>query len=184
MNVLDLSFRHKIPLWGSLLVVVTALAVSATLMVQTYAELEEDLVIDTGTLSRALAPQLFQAILRDDIWRAYEVVRTPFRDTDSPEFADEAGNIIVVDNGLRVFAAAFPMAARMQTSLQDLGPDYAVVAAQLKGGASDATGIISVPSSSRLYFHAPIAEERAKLGTLVIQMPKGRVLPRFFDIAR
>ncbi|HZV53767.1 MAG TPA: hypothetical protein VFF82_02405, partial [Rhodocyclaceae bacterium] len=74
MSLLDLSFRHKIPLWGSFLVIVTALAVSVTLMVQTYAELEEDLVIDTGTLARALTPQLFQAILRDDVWKGYEVV--------------------------------------------------------------------------------------------------------------
>ncbi|HZV54197.1 MAG TPA: HAMP domain-containing sensor histidine kinase [Rhodocyclaceae bacterium] len=184
MSLLDLSFRHKIPLWGSFLVIVTALAVSVTLMVQTYAELEEDLVIDTGTLARALTPQLFQAILRDDVWKGYEVVRTAFRDKDSPELAEKAENIIVIDNGLRVFVAALPMAARMQTLLPDLGPDYAVVAAQLKGDASDATSIISVPGSSHLYFHTPIAEERAKLGTLLVVIHKGTVLPRFLDIAR
>ena len=184
MNPLDLSFRHKIPLWGSVLVIATAFAVSATLMFQTYQELEEDLLIDTGTLARALVPQLFPAILRDDVWSAYEVIRTPFLDHDSPDLVDKAENILVVDNGLRVFVAAFPMVARMQTPLSELGGDYAFVAAQLNGAVSDTTGMISVPDSSRLYFHTPIIEERAKLGTLVIVMQKGSVLPRFFDIAR
>ena len=47
MSPLDLSFRYKIPLWGTLLVVLTAVAVSAALMAQTYEEMEEDLTINT-----------------------------------------------------------------------------------------------------------------------------------------
>jgi two-component system, NtrC family, sensor kinase len=186
MSVFDLSIRHKIPLWGSLLVVITALAISLTLMIQTYQELEEDLVIDTGTLARAMVPQLFAALLGDDVWKAYEVVRTPFRDKVevASDLVEKAENIIVLDNGLQVFAAAYPTAARIQTALQDIGPEYAAIAAQLQGAASDETGIVKLSGSSRLFFHTPITEERAKLGMLVIVMPKSSVLPRFFEITR
>lgn len=43
MNFLfNLSFRYKIPLWGSLLIVMATLAVSATLIAQAYDDLEKD----------------------------------------------------------------------------------------------------------------------------------------------
>ena len=87
MSPLDLSFRHKLPLWGSVLVLVTAMAVSATLMVQTYDEMEEDLVIDSDTLARALTPNLFSALLQGDVWLAYEPVSSPQRSRPSSSCA-------------------------------------------------------------------------------------------------
>src|SRR5512135_1636009 len=115
MSVLDLSFRHKFPLWGSFLVILTVLTVSVTLMVETYWELEEDLEINMGTVARALAPQLFPAMVRDDVWAAYEAVRTPLRDTtDADPNVGHVENIIVLDNQLNVFVAANPILARMQ----------------------------------------------------------------------
>jgi signal transduction histidine kinase len=184
VSILDLSFRHKIPLWGSVLVVITALAVSATLIIQTYEELAEDLVIDTGTLTRALVPQLFSAMLADNIWRAYDTVNTPLRQPASPAIPSKAENIIVVDNGLRVFVAAYPQAARMRTPLEDLGPEFAAVAARIKGAAGEKTDVVDLPDSARLFFHTPIAEDGAKLGTLVVVLNKGSFAPRFYGIAR
>ncbi len=185
MNPLDLSFRHKIPLWGSVLVVITAVAVSVTLMVQTYEELEEDLAINMGTLARVLTPQLFHAILRDDVWKAYELVRMPLRETATPDpHVDEIENIVVVNNALRVFVAAHPMAARMRTRLEDIGPDYAIVAARLKSADGAEAGIIHASGSSRMFFHTPLVEGKAKLGVLLIVVPEGTVLPRFLAIAR
>jgi signal transduction histidine kinase len=184
MNPLDLSFRQKIPLWGSLLVVITALAVSATLMVQTYAELEEDLTIDAETLSRALIPTLFTALLEDNVWRAYETVSLPLRDRLSTERADKAENVIVVDRDLRVFVAAYPRAARMQKPLRDLDPELAMLAERLAGPHGDEAAAFHLPGSAHLFYSAPIAEDGAQLGTLVIVMAKASLMPRFFEIAR
>ena len=184
MNPLDLSFRHKLPLWGSVLVIVTALAVSATLMVQTYDELEEDLVIDSDTLSRALAPNLFSAMLQGDIWWAYETVSTPQRETLAGELPNKADNIIVVDNDLRVFVAAQPRLTRMQTPLRDLGPEFAKVAERIADSGGHGAEAFGVPGSSHMFIVRPIARDQEQLGHLIIVLAKASFMPRFFEIAR
>lgn len=185
MSVLDLSFRHKFPLWGSFLVILTVLTVSVTLMVETYWELEEDLEINMGTVARALAPQLFPAMVRDDVWAAYEAVRTPLRDTtDADPNVGHVENIIVLDNQLNVFVAANPILARMQRPVTELGADYAVVASRLGDAADAKTGFIKVPGSRRSFFHAPIAEDHVRQGTLLMVVTEGAIMPRFVVIAR
>ena len=184
MSILDLSFRHKIPLWGSVLVVITAMAVSLTLMVQTYEELEEDLIINTGTLARVVGPQLFSAMLQDNVWQAFEAVDRSMREAALPGSPKIAENIIAVDFRYRVYVAADPVAARMDTPLAELGPDYAFVADHIQGIAGDQIGVLAPPGSPRLFFHAPIVDEGAKLGSLVIVLSRGSFLPRFYGIAR
>jgi signal transduction histidine kinase len=184
MNPLDLSFRHKIPLWGSVLVVMTALSVSAVLMVQTYKEMEEDLVITTTTLADALVPNLFSALLRNNIWRAYETVSAPLHLERANSGTAKAENIVVVDNELHVFASAYPMLARTGVPLRDLGPEFAAVAEHLQTDAGDEVGVMAIHDSPRMLFTMPIAEQGAKLGTLVIVLSKGSFMPRFLDISR
>lgn len=185
MSVLDLSFRHKFPLWGSFLVIVTAVTVSATLMVETYWELEEDLEINMGTVARALTPQLFPAMVRDDVWAAYAAVSTPLRDVaETDPHVGYMENIVVVDRDMKVFVAARPALARMQLPLAEIDADYAAAAERLRNGAGGETGFIKVPGSRRAFFHTPIAEGRAKLGTLLIVVTEGAIMPRFLVIAR
>jgi two-component system, NtrC family, sensor kinase len=183
MNPFDLSYRHKIPLWGSVLVVMTALAVSAVLMVQTYKEMEEDLVIDTATLADALAPHLFAAMLDHNTWRAYEVVSTPLSIRRSgPNLPGKAENIIVVDNDLHVYAAAFPRLARLGAPLDTLGPEFVAVAESVRSGST--SPVTSVSGSSRLFYALPIADEGVRLGSVIVVLTKGSFMPRFFEIAR
>ena len=185
MNPLDLSYRHKIPLWGGLLVVMTAFAVSAVLMVQTYEEMEDDLVIDTATLAEALAPEVFAAMVNGNIWRAYDVVSTPLdRKRSGPNLPGKAENIIVVDNNMQVFAAAFPRLARVGADLETLGPEFTAIANQLRVNAGSSESVSSIPDSPRLFYTMPIADQGARLGTLVVVLRKSSFMPRFFEIAR
>jgi hypothetical protein len=84
MRLFDLSFRHKIPLWGSALIVATALAVSAAAMLRAYDYLKQDLVNSSENLGFTLAKTLFPVLLHDDAWRAFELVRAPFHE-ERPE---------------------------------------------------------------------------------------------------
>jgi len=185
VSPLDLSFRYKIPLWGTLLVVLTAVAVSAALMAQTYEEMEEDLTINTSTLADTLIPNVFSAMIRDNVWRVYELVSNPLhsRDGDSGEWG-AAENILVVDNDQRIFAAAYPKFARLGTPLRELGPEFAVVAERLRLGTLDDHGLIETAGSTRLLFTTAIAEEGARLGTLIVVLSKGGFQTRFMAIAR
>ena len=77
-----LSYRYKVPLTLSVVIIVAVTVVSAILGWQSYSDLRRDLVANAeslgSTLSRALAP----VMLRDELWQAYEIVMTPLeRDT-------------------------------------------------------------------------------------------------------
>jgi two-component system, NtrC family, sensor kinase len=184
VSPLDLSFRQKIPLWGSILVVFTALAVSATLMARTYAELEEDLAIDAETFCRALGPTLSTALLEDNVWRAYETISVPLRDKLSPTHTEKTADVVVVDRDLRIFVAADPRALRMQTSLRDAGPEFAQVADYLASRQGAESGAFHLPGSPHLFYATPISGEGMQLGTLIVVMAKASLMPRFLEIAR
>lgn len=181
MSPLDLSFRHKLPLWGAVLILITALAITATLMVQSYAELEEDLAIDAGTLAHALAPNLFSPMRQDNVWRTYETISGPL--LQKAAASSKAENILAIGNDLRIYVAAHPMAARMQTPLSELGPEFAVLANHIRSAAADEHVLIKPPGSARLFFATPIADEGTRIGTLVIVLTKGSFMPRFYSIA-
>jgi two-component system NtrC family sensor kinase len=184
MSPMDLSFRHKIPLWGSLLVLVTALAVSATLMVQTYKEMEEDLVIDSDTLARALAPNLFSALLQGDVWWAYETVSAPQREIGNDDLPNKAENIIVVDNSLRVFVAAQPRMVHMHTMLRDVGPEYAALAQRMEDAGDRQVVAFALPDHPHLFVVRPISRDGQRLGSLIVVLSRASFMPRFFGIAR
>jgi two-component system, NtrC family, sensor kinase len=184
MSPLDLSFRHKIPLWGSVLVIVTAMAVSATLMVQTYIELEEDLVIDSDTLARALTPNLFSALLQGDVWWAYETISTPQRERADDDLPNKAENLIVVDNSLRVFVASQPRVTRMRTLLKDAGPEYAVLATRMESGDEKFGDAFGLPGYPHLFVVRPISRDGQQLGSLIVVLTRTSFMPRFYKIAR
>ena len=77
--LLNLSFRYKVPLWGSLLIVGTATIISSTLLLRSYEELKSDLLHDATRQGRTIATTLFPAI--------NQILLTPFRRTDRMVFA-------------------------------------------------------------------------------------------------
>jgi two-component system NtrC family sensor kinase len=185
-RLFDMSIRYKLPLWGSLLIIATAFAVSASVMVQAYDELEEDLSINSQTLARALRADLFPALLHDDVWRAFSVISGAIR-RDEGDDADSgqvhAESVLVVDSALRVFAAADPRRAPVLTELRRLGPEFSQLAEHIAGMRGDQAAEVNLPASKHYYFVAPIADASARLGFLIMVYPKGAVLPRFVAAA-
>ncbi|HUW51733.1 MAG TPA: HAMP domain-containing sensor histidine kinase [Sulfuricella sp.] len=184
MKFFDLSFRYKIPLWGSMLIIVTAIAVSASMIVDTYDELKEDLIIDSDTLARSLTSNLFPALLHDDTWRAFEIISTAI---DSP-YSDWPGQaqaeaILVVDNALNIVVSTHPKMAPISTDISELSPEYAALADQISQMGEHPSQAIELPGSNRFYYITPISRGNAHLGTLIIVYPQGVFMPRFFDIA-
>lgn len=181
-TLFDLSFRYKIPLWGSLLIVATALAVSVSLMFLDYDDLREDLLISSSNLGRTLAKTLFMTLLQDDVWRAAEIINAPLEEP-SLDNALQPEAILVVDKAMRVVVSTSPRTIPMLAELRQVGPEYAALAARiaaLRGGDSQT---IDLPESQQLYVVTPIADEGDFLGTLVIVHSKAMVLPRFYHAA-
>lgn len=183
MKVLfDLSFRHKIPLWGGVLIVVSALAVSAALMVRAYDDLKEDLFISSQGLGHTLAKTLFKTLLHDDLWRAFEIVNAPFHAV-RPENPMPAEAIFVVNRQLQVLVSTNPKAMPMLADLETLGEDHRRLAASFREAPLTASRAFDLPGARHFYVATPIAEEGEQLGILVISHSKDVFLPRFLAIA-
>jgi signal transduction histidine kinase len=182
MKLFDLSFRYKIPIWGSLLILVTAFAVSGVLMAEAYDELSEDLVINAKLLGRALSASLFPAMLNEDTWRAADTVSEPIVGKNGA-YPLQAETIFVLDNQLHIYAASHPKLTPLHTALAGLGPEYAVLAEQIpKIGEYDSQPI-DVPHSNYLYVATPVAKDGVHLGTLIVVCDKKVFLPRFMHIS-
>lgn len=182
MRLFDLSLRHKIPLWGSALIFATAVAVSGSLMYRAFDDLKHDLIISSESLGYTLAKTLFPVLLHDDTWRAFELIRAPLNE-DRPKQPMEPTAIFVVDRDLRVLVSSTPLAMPVLANLEMLGDDYPKLAASLHQSSQDETKAHEFPDSDHLYVSIPIAEEGARLGTLVITHSKDVFLPRFHGIA-
>ena len=122
MRIFDRSLRHKIPLWGGALIVASAVAVSGAQMVRAYADLKRDTINSSEGLGHTLAKTLFPALLHDDAWRAFELIRAPFHE-GRPEQPLEARAIFVVDADLRVLVSSAPRAMPLLAPLDTLGAD-------------------------------------------------------------
>lgn len=182
MRLFDLSLRHKIPLWGSALIVASAIAVSGALMFRAYDDLKHDLIISSESLGYTLAKTLFPLLMHDDAWRAYELIRAPFHE-DHLKQPMEPTAIFVVDNDLKILVSSSPLTMPLLSGLDTLGEDYPLLARSLREKSRSKTGAFEFPDSDRLHITIPIAEEGAHLGTLVITHSKDGFLPRFHGIA-
>jgi len=182
MRFFDLSFRHKIPIWGSGLIIVSAIAVSGALMVRAYQDLKQDLIISSETLGHTLAKTLFQTLLHDDTWRAFELIRAPFHE-ERPVQPLDATAIFVVDRNLKVLVSSTPNTMPLLASLDSLDAEYRELADALRTSNLDATGSFEFPHSNALYVAIPVAEEGERIGTLVLVHSKHGFLPRFSGIA-
>jgi signal transduction histidine kinase len=181
-RLLDLSLRHKIPLWGSGLIVAATLAVSVGLMAHAFEDLKRDVIISSEGLGRTLAKTLFPVLLHDDLWRAIEIINAPLHN-EKPADPLEAEVIFVVGPDMKVLVSTAPRAMPLAKELDDLGPDYRLLATALRAANPDQVHHFEFPLSEFLHVTVPVAEEGGRIGTLVITHSKHVFLPRFFSIA-
>lgn len=176
---LNLSYRYKTPLWGSFLIIVAALAVSASFMLNAYRQLENELAIESEKMGHALQPHLFTALLQDDVWRAFELITEASHRASSNRVRVE--QILVVDLYGRVVVSTQPKMTPMLSKLSELDPELAEIADIIDH--LDGAQTLSLPHSAHYYALTPISRDHANLGTLVIVHAKDVFMPLFADSA-
>lgn len=179
---LNLSYRYKIPLWGSFLIIVSVLAVSASFIANAYNQVEKDLSVDSEKLGYSLKSNLFTAILQDDVWHAFEIIAEASQRASSSMVLVE--NILVVDNAQRVVVSTQPRDAPMLAEMQELGPELGEIAKQIRLMRDEQSRTIYLPDSKHYYSLTPLSRDNASLGTLVIVHSKDVFLPLFVKNAR
>ncbi|MCP5443623.1 MAG: HAMP domain-containing histidine kinase [Chromatiaceae bacterium] len=178
----DLSFKHKIPLWSGALIVVSALSVSGALMYRAYQDLQSALITSADALGSTLAQTLVAPLLHDDVWRGFEIVRAPFRNTDienpvRPEMA------FVVNPDLRIFVASDPDRLPMLTELVSAGGEFAQLADAIAPHRIDPMVVIEPEESEFLFVAIPMLDGGARLGTLVLAYSRSALSVMFLRSA-
>lgn len=179
---LNLSYRYKIPLWGSFLIIVSVLAVSASFIANAYNQVEKDLAVDSEKLGYSLKSNLFTAMLQDDVWHAFEIIAEASQRASSSMVLVE--NILVVDNAQRVVVSTQPRDAPMLAEMHELGPELGEIAKQIGLMRGEQSRTIYLPDSKHYYSLTPLSRDNASLGTLVIVHSKDVFLPLFVKNAR
>lgn len=166
MRLFDLSLRHKLPLWGGLLIVVTAVAITGTNLYLTRESIKKNMLVRSEILGRTLVRTLYSAVSQDDVWRAYEIVNFLARAEDrQPSFQLES--LIVLDATDRVFVSTEPRHYPVNVPLPKLGAEFT----RLKVMLDQSEGRLVTLESGRILLAIPLVSEGVTLGSLVMVHP-------------
>ncbi len=172
----NLSYRLKIPLAMSLVIVATTAVVAATFTWQSYRQAHASFLRHGEALGKTLARTLRPALLHDDVWQAYEILRTPL---ERP--LDEARVLILLDARGHVFAASDPRQYAVLTPFNAGVGDPVTLA---NGHAGLDSNVLESADARWLYFSTPIlAEDGSLLGRLLQRYDRNLVAPRFADVS-
>ena len=174
----ELSLRYKIPLRVIALVLITAFIVTASMVFLEYDETRRDLVAHSAGLGRVLADTLTTPMIHDDLWRAYEVIRSPQR-RDGGEFETLAAEIVVVlDPGFHTFVSTQPARFPLGISPAQLEGDFTRIQQALGADDIGSQRLIEPPQSGSIYMVTPIVADNVLLGRLVLGYSRQIFIPR------
>jgi hypothetical protein len=173
-----LSLRHKVPLRIGLLVLVVATTVTGSLLVRAFEVFDEDLRLSSANMGRILSRSLTPALLHDDVWRAYEIINTPF-DLESTQGALQAETVIVLDPELRVYVSTEPSQYPVLSEVATSSGELAGLTRDLRSDAMLEQRIVVNKPFHRRYVVTPIASDGVLLGTLVMGYSEAIYTERF-----
>ncbi|MEX2162718.1 MAG: ATP-binding protein [Sulfuricaulis sp.] len=177
MKLRDLSYRYKIPISFMLVSVLVVLAVSTTLVVQTYQSARHDLVTNAESLGKSLARALTPMILRDDVWSAYETVITPL---GAPAGEQALRGLVVLDTQGRIYVASNPRRFPALRDLATAGVGYNRLLNTVRLNGNDASQVVEDEEDPELFVAVPILTDGYRLGTLILIYSKTVFLSRFY----
>jgi signal transduction histidine kinase len=119
----DLSYRLKIPLALTAVILMTEVVLTAALLTRALADAKRDMQSSANSLARTLNWTIREPLVKDDLWRVFEIVRAPVatKDPSSP-----LRDIIVLDARQRVYASSNPSRFPFATAQSALRPEMAL----------------------------------------------------------
>lgn len=105
MRLRDLSWRLKVPIAITAVILITEIVVTGLLVSRALSDSRRDLEYSAESLTTVLASSLRDPILRDDVWHGYEIIAKPLqaRRSDNPLKA-----VVVLDASDVVFVSSEP----------------------------------------------------------------------------
>ncbi|ODU86950.1 MAG: hypothetical protein BGO61_05645 [Thiobacillus sp. 65-69] len=166
----QLSYRIKTPLALVLVILVATASVSVLLVWRSYNDTKESFISQASSLGRVLSRTLRPALMHDDTWQAYEILRTPLERDETP-----GRDFVLLDRGGSVFAASdphsFPVLARLN--------------ALPRGSSMQTQRVHEAPDGHYIYVLTPVlAEDGGVLGQLVQRYDTDLLKPRLAQVSQ
>jgi signal transduction histidine kinase len=162
----DLSWRLRVPLAITAVIVVTEIVVTTLLVTRALSDARRDLEASAQSLTTLLARSLRDPILRDDLWQAFEVVRAPVaeRGEDSALMG-----VVVLDAAHKVFVSSDPRRFPVLMPADALTEPLAGIARQATSDARFHFTLGRGAAGPELAAAGPVlAEDGTRLGTVVL----------------
>lgn len=172
----NISYRYKVPMNITLVVVLTAAVISLTVLGQAWRDLERDLYQNGQGLARVLAHGVAPALLQEDVWGAYETIRTPMAVDMEPHLRPES--IMVLDEHDRIYVSTDPDRLPILARPGEADPDLVPLGQLLAGEGISGPERLQLAGNEFLVL-LPVEMDGSVLGTVVLGYSRAGFLPRF-----
>lgn len=179
MKMGDISYRIKVPLMFTLVILITASVVTLALTWRAYEELREEVFNNAVEIGSVLSNSLPNAMLHDDLWGAYRLVQA------AEGWSGETSSrlLVVLDKDGRIYVSNRPKELAVTTPLRAHGAELARVEAEVLRLTGDlGPRPYEYPNDQRLYVILPMLSDGVAMGTLVIGYDRALFWPRFIAI--
>lgn len=180
----NLSFRYKIPLRASLLVIITVTLITGSLMFLEYDRFRRDLLFNAESMAKVMANTLVSPIVRDDTWRVYEVINSPFRAGKNAAGTQTAELLMVLDARNDIMASTIPMRFPVMGEPADIDPAFRPVMQAIARHQGADPASLEIPGHSKIYVFSPVVADEVRIGSVLMVYSKSIFLPRYYGIAK
>lgn len=181
MKIGDISYRVKVPLMFTLVILITACGVTLALTWRAYEDLREEVFNNAVEIGSVLSNSLPNALLHDDLWGAYRLVQAGEGWTGNAS----TRLLIVLDKNGQIYVSNRPKELPVTTRLRVHGEELARVEAEVTRLTGDLNPrSYEHPNDQRLYVILPMLSDGVAIGTLVIGYDRALFWPRFTDIVK
>lgn len=179
MNLANISYRVKVPLMMTLVIVTTVIVVTLALTWRAYGELRDEIFINAVEVGSVLSNSLPEVMLRDDLWEAYKLVRA------AEGWPENGGNrlLIVLDRDNQIYVSNRPRELAPSTSLRGYNKELARLDAEIVRPTGELKPrAYEYPDDKYLYVIMPMLSDGVSVGTLVVGYDSSIFWPRFRSI--
>lgn len=177
MLLRNLSFRYKIPLRASVLVLVTAVSLTSVLVLREREELLRDIGENARVLGNTLAQNLVGPVMQDDVWRAFELIRAPLAGQDERAGERLPFAIVLFDRDLRVMASSDPARYPLLADPESL-PDFRSIAPWVRSAPQMPSGQALQTDDETVGLVLPVIADGIALAHLALAYSKDGVQAR------
>ncbi|MEH6626158.1 MAG: HAMP domain-containing sensor histidine kinase [Motiliproteus sp.] len=179
----NLSLRFKIPLFTAILILIVGASVTSSLLISGYTIFKKDLLLTSQNMGRIMAHTLTPALLHDDVWKAYEIINTPFS-IESEENSLQASAVLVLNDQQQVYVSSNPSQYPMLTDPSEHDPEISKLIERINNIEKQPHFYDERNGFNSLYIVAPIQSDSTLLGTLIMVYPKEIFINRFSTFIR